>query len=134
MVSLPLWGIGQAASLLWLQFGERHTVRAWRNGTKEVGSLALHVDCPWYWRRENQIIASWRSEFELVQRLVSAPIVCRKAIAQESGSFELQFDNEASFIATVEDHADPEADEYWRLFEPTRDTPHFVVGAHHAGT
>jgi len=132
VVGLPLWAIGQAASLLWLQFGERHTVAASRGGTKEVGTLALHVDCPWYWKRKHQIVASWRSESELVNQLVSAPIICRAAIAQTSGSFELQFDGD-TFVTTVEDDEDPDAEEYWRLFEPARDTPHFVVGAHHAG-
>jgi len=134
IVSLPLWGIGRAASLLWLQFGERHTVPAWRDGAKQVGTLALHVDCPWYWKRGDQIVASWRSEFELVQRLVPQPTVCRTAIARESGSFELQFDNNTTFVTTVEDDADPDADEYWRLLEPALDTPHFVVGARRAGT
>ena len=84
IVSLPLWGIGRAASLLWLQFGERHAVPAWRDGTKQVGTLALHVDCPWYWKCGNQIVASWRSEFELVERLVSQPTICRTAIARGS--------------------------------------------------
>src|SRR5262249_36888527 len=117
-----------------LQFGGRHTVPAWRSGTKQVGTLALHIDCPWYWTQGNQIVASWRSEFELLERLVSVPIICRRAIAQESGSFELQFDGNATLVTTVEDHTDSDADEYWRLFEPSRDTPHFVVGARHAGT
>jgi hypothetical protein len=103
IVSLPLWAIGRAASLLWLQFGERRTVPAWRDGTKQVGTLALHVDCPWYWKRGDQIVASWRSEFEMVQRLVSQPIVCRTAIARESGSFELQFDGNTTFVTTVEE-------------------------------
>jgi hypothetical protein len=134
IVSLPLWGVGLAASLLWLQFGERHTVPAWRGGTKQVGTLALHVECPWYWKRGDQIVASWRSEFELVERLVSQPAVCRNAIARESGSFELQFKNDTTFVTTVEDDPDPNADEYWRLLEPALDTPHFVVGARRAGT
>jgi hypothetical protein len=134
IVGLPLWAIGRAASLLWLQFGERHTVPAWRQGTKQVGALALHVDCPWYWKRGDQIVASWRSEFELAEKLVLQPTGCRTAIAQESGSFELQFDNNTTFVTTVEDDADPDADEYWRLLEPALDTPHFVVGARRAGT
>jgi hypothetical protein len=134
IVGLPLWAIGRAASLLWLQFGERHTVPAWRAGTKQVGTLALHVDCPWYWKRGDQIVASWRSEFELAEKLVSQPTGCRTAIAHESGSFELQFDNNTTFVTTVEDDADPDADEYWRLLEPALDTPHFVVGARRAGT
>jgi hypothetical protein len=134
IVGLPLWAMGNAGSLLWLQFGERRTVSNMRGGTKDVGTLALHVDCPWYWKRGSQIVASWRSEPEVVGRLLSASLVCRAAIAQVRGSFELQLDGDTTFVATVEDDTDPEAEEYWRIFEPSADTPHFVVGAHHAGT
>ena len=134
VVGLPLWAMGHAASLLWLQFGERRNVSNMRGGTRDVGTLALHVDCPWYWKRSSQIVASWRSEPELVARLLSAPLICRAAIAQASGSFELQLDGDTTFVVTVEDDTDPDAEEYWRLFEPALDRPHFVVGAHHAGT
>ena len=134
VVDLPLWGIGRAASLLWLQFGERHTVPAWRGGTKQVGTLALHIDCPWFWKRGKRIVASPNSELGVLEKLVAPPIVCRTAIAQERGSFELQFDNNMTFAVSVEDDTDSNADEYWRLFEPAADTPHFVVGASRAGT
>jgi hypothetical protein len=134
IVGLPLWGIGRAASLLWLQFGERHTVPAWRGGTKQVGALALHVDCPWYWKKGERVLANGGSDLKSLERIVSPPIVCRTAIAQGTGSFELQFDNNVKFVVSVEEDADANADEYWRLLEPAGDTPHFVVGAHHAGT
>jgi hypothetical protein len=129
VVGLPLWGIGRAASLLWLHFGEPHTAPAWRGGTKQVGSLALHIDCPWSWRRGDQVIASEDSGLEVLTKLVSPPLFCRTASAQANGSFELQFDNDTKFVVRVEDDPDPNADEYWRLFEPAFDTAHFVVGA-----
>jgi len=134
VVNLPLWGIGRAASLLWLQFGQRHTVPAWRGGTKQVGELALHIDCAWSWRRDDQVIANRLSDLDVLETLVSPPIVCRAAIAQENGSFELRFDNNVTFVVSVDDYYDSSADEYWRLFEPAVEGPHFVVGAGRAGT
>ena len=134
IVNLPLWGIGRAASLLWLQFGDRHTVAAWRGGTKEVGTLALHIDCPWHWKRGEQVIANTLSELKDLEKLVSSPITCRTVIARECGSFELQFDKDVSLVVSVEADTDPNADEYWRLLEPASDTPHFVGGARGVGT
>jgi hypothetical protein len=134
VIGLPLWGIGRAASLLWLQFGERRTVPAWGGGTKEVGSFALHIDCPWSWKRDDQVIADEGAALEGLKKLVSPPIVCRMVTAQASGSFELRFDNGTKFVVCVEEDSDPNADEYWRLLEPALDTAHFVVGARGVST
>ena len=129
VIGLRLWGVGRAASLLWLQFGERHTVPAWGGGTKQVGSFALHIDCPSSWTLGGRVIADVTSEAEVLTKLISPPIVCQAAMGQARGSFEFLFDNGTRFAVRVEDDADPEADEYWRLLEPTLDNAHFVVGA-----
>jgi len=47
LVGLPLWGIGRAADLVWLQFGDRRAVKSWRGTDKEVGDYALHLQCAW---------------------------------------------------------------------------------------
>ena len=80
------------------------------------------------------MIANGESELEDLTKLVSPEIFCRTASAQESGSFELLFDNGIKFVVSVEDDLDPKAEEYWRLFAPALDTAHFVVGPRGVGT
>lgn len=129
LVGMPLWAVGRAASLVWLQFGERHTVKGYRGGTKEVGTYALHIDCPWSWRKSNEVVADNDSDVSELERFVLAPLKCIGLTASDNGSFELRFDNRTRLVVSVEEDADPEADEYWRLLEPALDSPDFVVGS-----
>jgi hypothetical protein len=128
LVGMSLWAIGRAASLVWFQFGERHTAKDYRGATKEVGTYALHIDCQWSWRKGSEVVADNNSDLSELEGLVSTPLTCNGISASDNGSFELRFDNRTRLVISVEPDADTDADEYWRLFEPELDAPHFVVG------
>ena len=59
LVGMALWSSGRAADLEWFQFGQRRTVTA-RNGTKEVGEYALHIQCGWRMRCGDQVVVGGR--------------------------------------------------------------------------
>jgi len=126
---LPVWAAGRAASLLWLQIGDRHVVPTRNGGSKTVGTFALHIDCPWSWTQNDDVIANQDSDLGQLNELLSTPVVCERICARDNGSFELIFNNDSKLVVSVEADADPSADEYWRFFESTTDTPHFVVGS-----
>jgi hypothetical protein len=126
---LPIWAAGCAANMLWLQIGERRVVPAWGGGTKEVGSYALHIDCPWSWSLSGKQIASHAGRLDDLNARLGLPAVCVALHAQDNGSFQIELDNKAIFAVRVESDTDQEASEFWRLFEPSSNAEHFVVGA-----
>lgn len=128
VLGLPLWGIGRAGSLLWLQIGARQVVATRNGGSKEVGTFALHIDCPWSWTRNHKVIANQGSDLDSLTKLVSVSVICQNIRARDNGSFELDFDNNTKLVVSVEVDADQHRSEYWRYFEPNVDAPHFVVG------
>jgi hypothetical protein len=125
----PVWAVGRAARMLWIQIGDRHTVPAWPGGTKEVGTFALHIDCPWFWTQGEEVIADQDSELEPLSKLLLMPVICRAILANDDGSFELSFRNGTALFVSVEANAGGEETEFWRFFMPSTDTPHFVVGS-----
>jgi hypothetical protein len=126
---LSVWAAGRAASLLWLQIGDRHVVATRNGGRKTVGTFALHIDCPWSWTQNGNVIANQDSDLDQLNELLSTAVVCERISASDNGSFELSFNNDSTLVVSVEVDPDPSADEYWRFFEPVTDTPHFVVGS-----
>jgi hypothetical protein len=127
LVGKPLWAIGKAASLAWFQFGERRPVVA-RGKRKQVGDYALHVDCPWSWQSlAGPLIADHTFTDYQLKRVLAQPVDCCAARAEDNGSFELRFADSSVLKVTVEDDPDAEAAEYWRLFRPYVDLPHFVI-------
>ena len=126
LVGQPLWAVGRAG-LVWFQFGQRRVVTTRQGDTKEVGAYALHLQCPWSWSRSwGEVIADCGSDSNELSGLPVAPVICESVEARLDGSFRLVFDDYS--VLVVEPRADEQADEYWRFFEPQRDTPHFVVG------
>lgn len=125
---LSIWAAGCAANMLWLQIGERLIVPAWRGGSKEVGTYALHIDCPWSWSRSGEQVASHLNHPRDLSQHLRLPAICLGLNAQENGSFQVQLDNGSIFNVCVESDFDQDASEFWRLFEPSSDTEHFVVG------
>lgn len=126
---LAVWAAGRAASMLWLQIGSRHVVPVRNGGRKVVGTFALHIDCPWTWTQNGKVIADQDSDLSQLNLLLETSVVCERISAHDNGSFELTFKNESKPNVSVEADADPNTDEYWRFFESTTDTPHFVVGS-----
>ena len=150
LIGMPLWSSGRAADLEWFQFGQRRRVKA-RNGTKEVGEYALHIQCAWRIRHRDQVIVGSRDLYfppentdvpiedfdwdvqganrrdrriaELLQNQTREFIV-RKVEVEKAGGFRITFEDE--YALDVFPH-DSLAGEHWRLFKPSADDPHFVV-------
>ena len=122
---LDLWKVGRAG-IVWFQFGSRRTVPTAREGTKEVGEIALHLGCPWRLTGpdgEPQVCD--QSEPEVLAGIGSPPLLCSMARAGKGGAFELEFAGGERLKVKPDD---PDCEEYWRLFSPYSDEPHFVVG------
>lgn len=129
LVGQPLWAIGRAANVVWLQFGKRHTVvDRWR-GAKVVGSYALHlVECPWSWVRSwGEIIADDDADADELADLLPTPVICEGVEGGADGSFRMTFHDNSTLEVEAAD-LDSDAEEYWRFFEPHLRTAHFVVG------
>ena len=125
----PVWAVGRASRMLWIQIGDRHTVPAWGGGTKEVGTFALHIDCPWSWMQGEELIADQDSGLERLNELLLMPVICQGIFADDDGSFELKFRNGTALIVSIEANVEGAETEFWRFFQPSTDTPHFVVGS-----
>ena len=122
---LALWSVGRAG-IVWFQFGSRWIVPAARGGAKEVGELALHLGCPWRLiGPDSELLACDESEPKVLAGLASPPLHCSTARAWEGGAFELEFAGGERLRVEPDD---PDCVEYWRLFSPCSDRPHFVVG------
>jgi len=127
LLNKPLWAAGRAGSITWLHFGERHTVADSRSGTKVVGSYALHLDCPWSWTRSwGDLVADQDTEHDELESLDLLPVPPTAVEAGDDGSFRLSFGDGSTL--SVEPEPGAEIEEYWRFFEPHRETRHFVVG------
>jgi len=129
----PVWAVGRAARMLWIQIGDRHTVNAWGGGTKEVGTFALHVDCPWSWTQFEEVIADHDSGLEHLYKLLAMPVICQTISAENNGSFNLKFHNGSALVVSADADANANVNEdeteFWRFFMPSKDTSHFVVGS-----
>lgn len=126
---LKIWAAGHAANMLWLQIGNRHFVPAWGGGTKEVGTYALHIDCPWSLSGNETLLVNHESETQQLNELFSLPVICQHIVVLNNGSFEIHFDNQTIFSVSVEADPDPSAEEFWRLLQPSSNEKHFVVGS-----
>jgi hypothetical protein len=128
LINLPLWAVGRAGSLAWFHFGGHHVVPDRRIGIKDVGDYALHIDCAWTMTTSpyGQTLATDESSTEELAALDDLNLTCDEVSADDRGGFVLRF--ASGHLLTVAPD-DDEAEEYWRLFEPHRATPHFVVGA-----
>lgn len=50
---LPLWDAGRAATMLWLQLGDRIHTPTSRDPERITGDFALHLQCPWRMQRSS---------------------------------------------------------------------------------
>jgi len=128
LVDLPLWAVGRAGTVSWFQFGAHHAVPARKIEIKDVGDYALHTECEWTLASSTygDVIATSESSRDELASLGSLGLVCQEVTADDRGGFVLQF---ASGHCLKVEPEDEEAEEFWRLLEPHRKTPHFVVGA-----
>jgi hypothetical protein len=97
-----------------------------------VGDFGLHLDCPWrLLGPAAELLASDESGPDVLAGLASPPLPCSGVLAGEGGAFELEF---AGGERLQVEPGEPDRLEYWRLFQPGLDRPHFVVGPSGAST
>jgi hypothetical protein len=141
LVGLPLWGVGLAAGMLTLAFGNRYTVRTSLGREVEKGDFGLHIQCAWRIAREDEVVAGFadyvaldhadRSAFttfyEALQSLfVESPRV-EAVESLRAGAFSLRLEG-SLYVEAFPSFSvvDPES-EFWRLLSREPDQ-HFVVG------
>ena len=164
LVGLPLWAAGRAGSMLWLQFGERVTHTVPGEGIREFGTYALHVSGAWRLSDPGGIItgsgdlftpvdpnadletfdwdvkgASWwdHQMEEFTAAFAVSPPVVERVHADRLGDARLLLSQGIVFEtfahSSAADHLETE---FWRLFQPASEAPHFIVdtnGAYHDG-
>jgi hypothetical protein len=148
LVGLPLWALGRAVDLAWLEFGSRRTVS--RGGKeKQVGDYALHIQCAWRITRGDQIITGrgdifctpveseeprpddfdWQkgNRFDRIAEALfeheSRQFIVQSVHVGEAGSLAIVLDD--GYKLEVFPH-DSESGEHWRFFRPFSDEPHLV--------
>jgi hypothetical protein len=152
LVGKGLWRCTRAADMACFDFGRRRKV-AGRNGAeKEVGDYALHVECGWriihgdrvavgrhdlYYPAEydeNEPIPEdfdWQYNSNRHDKLLASLF---KNGTREFEVHDVEVGMAGSFRIILQDGfslevfpSDSLSGEHWRLFEPDRDGPHFVV-------
>lgn len=130
---LVMWDAGWAGDIAWFQFGGPITVSRPRfGGHRDVGDYALHLSCPWRWVASSGFVrADENSPDSNLEALGAIKARYANAELTADATLALHFDN--GEVLTVEgvpgDGAASDDSEYWRLLQPGRSTPHFVVSS-----
>lgn len=153
LVGMRLWAAGRAADLLWLHFGERHTVNDFRGNPKEVGEFALHLQCAWRIVQGDKVMVASRDLYypagsgsdskevppgfnwdvqganrldeRLPQFFQHASLHVVHIEAGHAGVLQIFLGNDTVLEVFPDDSFDGE---HWRLFRPYVEEHHFVVG------
>jgi hypothetical protein len=72
------------------------------------------------------LLACAEAELEVLVGLASLPPFCSGLRVGLAGAFELEFSGGEKLVVEPDDLS---CEEYWRLFRPGSEEPHFVVGA-----
>ena len=145
--------VGRALDMLWIHFGDYRTYCDDRGKSREVGEWALHVQCPWrfvhsvgitlasadvyfYANRDEpyDFRAGGESVFDrkaaqLNRVLESGDFRVSSIAVGVSGTFELECNDELRFsVFPNASYQDPTG-EFWRMFRPDREGPHYAVSA-----
>jgi len=138
---LRVWGPGIAAGTLMLQFGEKMTRIDHRGEVGEVGQWALHVQSAWRVLHGDRVVAGFEDYlhdeveeeepcpwFErLKECLASGPRVLKIRIGRAQ-SFGLELEGGLLIECFRSASCGDDSVEAWRMFRPSRQEPHFVVG------
>jgi hypothetical protein len=152
LIGLPLWGAGRAADLQWFQFGERRDVATRNGGTKSVGTWALHILCAWRIRSADRIVVTSSDCYMRADHLSESTedfnwdeqganqrdqrmaifmadkedtLIVTDVTADNFGGFCLQL--ATGFHLEVFPDVSAEDFEFWRLFQPSTESSHFVA-------
>ncbi len=152
LLRLPLWKSNRAADLEVFHFGGPRMTLDRNHHTVEVGDYTLSVQCPWRITRDDRIIVGnsdlyYPPKSEAEQPLVdfdwdrkinrrdellrsvfdnTGKLTVSRVDVGDAGAVTISMDNNFKLDLFPNDSAD---DEYWRLFRPTIDAPHFVVSS-----
>jgi hypothetical protein len=152
LVGKSLWKCTRAADLGSFHFGAHRQVRTFRGDTVEVGDYALHVQCAWRIVQKDQIVVGSRDLYYPADYIEGEEVPAAfewdrdpnrrdKLLSSFFENGTRQFTVRAVdvgpasslYIALSEDHSldlfpyDSLKVEHWRLFEPDKDHPHFVL-------
>jgi hypothetical protein len=157
LIGMPLWDIGRIADLECFCFGEnrREVSSKLKNGQKKVVSdYALHLTCSWLIAEANQVLVASDDRFfhagddpfldyeqfnwnspegnrlderiaQLNAKIQRKPLIVNSVEADELGGLIIHLSENYSLSV----FPNTSFSEYWRLFEPGIDSPHFVVTA-----
>jgi hypothetical protein len=149
LIGLPLRTIGRAGNLLWLGLGEWREVPDHRGGARSVGQWAIHIQCDWGFSKSGSPIVSsadyyvnfngsdlgdnWdviganRFDKRAAQLRAAFEVIPPRVVSIECdsvGGFSMHFDDISQLDVNPSEEI---SEEFWRLFEPGTDGPHFVV-------
>jgi hypothetical protein len=152
LVGLPLAGLGRAANMAWLAFGQVREVNV--HGHPIIaGQWALHISCVWRLCQRGNIVVAYRdfyydasgeplgdnawdgigaSHFDQQAVKLNAefeanpPTVVAVGV-DDVGGFSLSFDDDYRLDAFPDQAIRIEVSEHWRLFQPGASLPHFVA-------
>jgi hypothetical protein len=149
LVGMPLWSSGRAG-LQWFAFGDRRTVTTRKGTPKEVGELALHVQCWWRIVRVDTIVVGSGDLYFPADEAAEAPddfdpngvvtrldhrvtqlferetraFTVRQVDVGAAGALRIVLDDGLALEVFPDESVSREA---WRLFRPYSDAPHLVV-------
>jgi hypothetical protein len=152
LIGNALWGCTRAADIACFQFGQRRKVLGWNGKEKEVGDWALHVESTWRIIQGDRVLVGrqdlyypaeydedephpesfdWDRDPNRHDKLLDSffkdetrELVVREVEVGAAGSFRIILESDFSLEVFPSDSLDGE---HWRLFEPSKDGPHFVV-------
>lgn len=130
---MPLWAAGHAADLLWLHFGRKVMRPNSKGVSREVGELALHVQCDWRLvTATSQVLTSSDAATAdatiALRRWISATSPVVATVEFRPPSLQLVFHN-GHRLEVTPTSADGES-ECWRLLPFAAGGEHGVVTFH----
>jgi hypothetical protein len=159
LCGLPVYNIGRAAGMLWVQFGTPRRVPSRLDLERVLGEYALHLQCPWRVSGATGVLTGSSDLFVpadpmadegmfrwdkpgdavvdlLVRRWVSAhaakPLVVERVSVDRCGGFALSLSQEFAIEVFPDASAEPhDVREQWRLFRTEGDDERHFVWLNH---
>ena len=125
LIGRTLFAANRAANMESFQFGTPGLMPSALPGrSRVVGEYALHVQCEWkLLGARGDVIASSSSEHTLAPWLKANAIKVVSVSAEPNGAVTINLTRGYSLRVVVDENEG----EQWRLLQPGRDSPHFVL-------
>jgi len=159
LVGKPLWQCHRAADMAMFQFGRQRKIQNDRGEWREVGDVALHVQCRWRVLRQGLIVIGssdlyypadfqvsgkvpegfdWDKDNNLRDKLLdnlfsgnTREFLVRSISVGQAGSLQILLSGDLSLELFPDDSL---TGEHWRLFTPGGEGSHFVVSGSNTRT